>query len=162
MAAMTASKKHDLKFIIFSCIGIFNTLFDLVLYVVIFDLTHSILIANIMATSAALIGSYILNSRITFKAKKWTAKSFVLFVVVTLVGLWGFQTELIYLLSPAINHVPEHFWHYLGVLENSVKTLTPKVLGVGVTFMWNFVWYNKVIFKKDSNHTEEAIKTAEM
>ncbi|TAL15320.1 GtrA family protein [Patescibacteria group bacterium] len=143
-------KKRDLKIVIFSLIGIFNTLFDLVLYVIFQNLTHSILIANIIATSAALTGSYFLNSRLTFKSKKWNLKSFVLFVSVTIFGLWFLQTGFIYLVTPLMNAVPEFLWHITGPFEDTAKVIVPKVLSVVVTFAWNFIWYNKVIFKKDS------------
>lgn len=143
-------------------IGVFNTLFDLVLYVFVYDATNSIIIANLVATSAALVGSYILNSRITFKSKKWTAKSFVLFIGVTLTGLWLFQTGMIYALTPVINHIPEHVWRHAGFMEHVAKTTFPKLLAVAITFIWNFLWYNKVIFKDDADRIEEAITSAEL
>jgi putative flippase GtrA len=143
-------KKRDLKIVIFSLIGIFNTLFDLALYVVFQNLTHSILIANIIATSAALIGSYFLNSRLTFKSKKWTFKSFFLFVAVTIFGLWFLQTSIIYLITPTVQLIPEFLWHLFGPLEGIAKVVAPKIFATAVTFVWNFLWYNKVIFKKDS------------
>jgi putative flippase GtrA len=143
-------KKRDLKIVIFSLIGIFNTVFDLVLYVIFQNLTHSILIANIIATSAALIGSYFLNSRLTFKSKKWTFKNFLLFVSVTIFGLWFLQTGFIYLVTPLMSVIPEFLWHITGPFEATAKIVAPKILSVVVTFAWNFIWYNKVIFKKDS------------
>jgi putative flippase GtrA len=143
-------------------IGVFNTLFDFALYIVIYDATNSIVVANLAATSAALVGSYILNSRITFKAKRWTMKSLALFVGVTLLGLWIFQTGIIYALTPVINHIPEHVWRHLGDREHVAKTISPKIVAVAITFIWNFLWYSKVIFKKDENRTEEAIRVAEL
>lgn len=147
---MSKPKKRDLKLVIFSLIGVFNTLFDMVLYVLINSVTHSILIANISATSAALIGSYFLNSRLTFKSKKWTFKSFALFVAVTIFGLWFLQTAVIYLISPGVELIPEALWRLFGPLETVAKIVAPKVVATVVTFVWNFMWYNKVIFKKDS------------
>ncbi len=122
----------------------------MVLYVLINSVTHSILIANISATSAALIGSYFLNSRLTFKSKKWTFKSFALFVAVTIFGLWFLQTAVIYLISPGVELIPEALWRLFGPLETVAKIVAPKVVATVVTFVWNFMWYNKVIFKKDS------------
>lgn len=139
-----------IKVILFSLIGIFNTAFDLALYVVIYNATHSIIIANIAATSAALIGSYLLNSRLTFKSKKWTFASFAGFVAVTVFGLWVLQTGTIYLLTPLVKRFPEHYWRLLGPLESVAKTLAPKIVATGVTLVWNYVWYSKVIFKNAS------------
>ena len=149
-------KTDRLKFIVFSMIGVFNTLFDLALYVVIYNATNSIIIANIAATSAALIGSYFLNSRLTFKGKKWSGASFALFVAVTVFGLWVLQTGVIYILTPIIKHIPESAWRQLGSFEHTTKTILPKLIATGVTFVWNFIWYNKVIFKEDT-HAEQAV-----
>jgi putative flippase GtrA len=151
-------KKRDKKVIIFAAIGIFNTVFDMALYVLVQYLTGSIIIANIVATSAALIGSYLLNSKLTFKAKKWTAKSFVLFVVVTIFGLWVLQTGVIYLLTPLVGVIPEFLWRLLGPIEGVTKILAPKVAATAVTVVWNFLWYNKVIFK-DKNAGEDLIRS---
>lgn len=150
-------KKRDKKVIIFGLIGVFNTVFDMALYVFIQYLTGSIIIANIVATSAALIGSYLLNSKLTFKTKKWTVKGFVLFVVVTLFGLWVLQTFIIYLLTPVVSVVPAFLWRLFGPLEGIVKILAPKVVATVVTVVWNFLWYNKVIFK-DKNASEDLIR----
>jgi putative flippase GtrA len=150
-------KKRDKKVIVFAMIGIFNTLFDMALYVVIQQLTGSIIIANIAATSAALIGSYLLNSKLTFKAKKWTVKSFILFVVVTLFGLWVLQTFAIYLLTPVVGVIPEFLWRLVGPLEGIAKILAPKVAATVITVVWNFLWYNKVIFK-DKNPEEDLLR----
>ncbi len=157
---MSKAKKRDLKIVIFSLIGIFNTLFDLFLYVIFFNLTHSILVANVIATSAALIGSYLLNSRLTFKSKKWTFKSFALFVAVTVFGLWFLQTGVIYLITPMVSTIPEFLWHLFGPLEATAKVVGPKIFATAVTFVWNFLWYNKVIFKKESV-TDQVIASLE-
>jgi putative flippase GtrA len=155
---MTEKKqKRDKKVIIFGLIGVFNTLFDMALYVLVQYLTGSIIIANIVATSAALIGSYILNSKLTFKTKKWTVKSFVLFVVVTLFGLWVLQTTAIYLLTPLVDIFPEFLWQLFGPTEHVVKILAPKVVATIITVVWNYIWYNKVIFKNDKEDIPSLI-----
>ena len=143
-------KKRDKKVIVFGLIGVFNTVFDMALYVVVQHLTGSIILANIVATSAALIGSYLLNSKLTFKAKKWTIKGFALFIIVTIFGLWVLQTGVILLLSPAVAKVPEMLWQLFGPLEGLAKTLAPKVVATVVTVVWNYIWYNGVIFKDDT------------
>lgn len=150
-------KPKDLKFIIFSLIGVFNTLFDLALYLVVLHFTHSILISNLAATSAALIGSYILNSRLTFKSKGWTAASFAGFVAVTVFGLWVLQTAAIYAFTPLLHYVPEHIWRIAGGLETQLKAIIPKLMATAITFIWNFIWYNKVIFKEATPKEQAAI-----
>jgi putative flippase GtrA len=145
------------KFIVFSLIGVFNTLFDIALYTVLRTVAHqSFITANVISVSAALIGSYFLNSRLTFQGKKWTAWSFIGFVAVTLVGLWVIQTAAIYVISRLLVPLPEHVWHHLGRFESVSKIFVPKLLATGVSFIWNYLWYNKVIFK-DRSREENAI-----
>ena len=158
MMSEKVHKKRDKKVIMFAAIGIFNTLFDMALYVLVQYLTGSIIIANIVATSAALIGSYLLNSKLTFKEKKWTIKGFVLFVGVTIFGLWVLQTAVIYVLTPLVGVIPEFLWRLFGPLENIVKILAPKVAATAITVVWNFLWYNKVIFK-DKNASKDLLRS---
>jgi putative flippase GtrA len=154
VATAPKSRSERLKFIIFSLIGVFNTVFDLVLYVLFLNATKSIIIANLISTSAALIGSYVLNSKVTFRTKKWTARSFILFIGVTVFGLWVLQTGAIYLFNHLLFYVPEHSWRLLGPIEHLAKSLLPKILATGITFVWNYLWYSRVIFKHDGRATQ--------
>ncbi len=151
---MKKLSREKLKLIIFSLIGVFNTLFDITLYVILLHVTHSIIVANVVSTSAALGGSYFLNSRLTFKNKQWSAASFAGFVAVTVFGLWVLQTAAIYAFSHVLSGVPEHTWRLFGGLEATVKSIVPKLLATVITFVWNYMWYNKVIFKNDSKSTQ--------
>ncbi|HWT40862.1 MAG TPA: hypothetical protein VN081_06395, partial [Dongiaceae bacterium] len=49
-----------------------------------------------------------------------------------------------------VNIFPEFLWKLFGPLEEIAKVLAPKVLATFITLVWNFVWYNKVIFKGES------------
>jgi putative flippase GtrA len=146
-------RSERLKFLIFSSIGVFNTLFDIALYIVILNISKNIITANIAATSAALIGSYFLNSKLTFKATRWTTRTFVGFVAVTVFGLWVLQTSAIFGLNHLLHVVPEHDWRKLGGLEHTAKQVVPKLIATAITFVWNYIWYNKVIFKP-ADHDE--------
>ncbi len=157
---MSANRSERLKFIIFSLIGVFNTLFDIALYAVLRAMGHSVLVANTISVSAALIGSYLLNSQLTFKQTAWTTKRFVGFVTVTLFGLWVLQTQTIYLLQPVFNALSESLWRILGPFEHTAKIVAPKLAATVVTFLWNYVWYNKVIFKnKQLPHAADNLST---
>lgn len=142
--------RTKLKLLIFSLVGVFNTLFDLALYVIFLHITNSIIVANIISTSAALVGSYFLNSKLTFKSRRWTAASFAGFIAVTVFGLWVLQTGAIYVFAHYLRLVPEDIWQRFGALESLAKSLTPKILATGITFIWNYLWYSKVIFKNAS------------
>jgi putative flippase GtrA len=142
-------RQSRLKFLIFSAIGVFNTLVDIAIYIFVYDKSHNLIVANTVATTAGLIGSYILNSKLTFQTKTWTTKTVVSFVVVTVFGLWVLQTGTIELLSHFLTRIPEHYWQVLGPIEKLSKQLVPKLLATAVTLVWNYSWYNKVIFKDD-------------
>jgi putative flippase GtrA len=139
-----------LKLIIFSLIGIFNTVFDIAVYVILLDVTHSFIFSNIVATSLALTGSYVLNSKVTFKNKSWSPRSLLLFVLVTLFGLWVLQTSAIYVLTQFANHSLGNLWHHFGPLHHLAQQLLPKLAATVITFVWNYLWYNKVIFRDQS------------
>jgi putative flippase GtrA len=143
------TRSERLKFIIFSLIGIFNTIFDVALYFVMYNVTKSILVANLVSTTAAFIGSYLLNSKLTFKNQERTAKSFLEFVAVTLFGLWVLQTVAIYGITHAFSVIPASIWIHLGGLQDFSKTVLPKLMATAITFIWNYVWYSRVVFKED-------------
>jgi putative flippase GtrA len=151
-----------LKFMIFSAIGVFNTLFDIALFAILRNNGLSIVTANLIAVSAALVGSYLLNSRFTFKDTTWTTKRFVSFVAVTVFGLWVLQTAVIYLLQPVFDAVPQDLWNVLGSLEHTARIVVPKLAATVVTFAWNYLWYNKVIFKSDSTAAATIPLTVEL
>lgn len=146
-------KKLPLKALIFAGIGVLNTLLDLVLYVVfssVFGIPKAG--ANIMSTSLALVFSYFMNSRFTFKAQKFTRRSFILYIVVTLFGLWVLQTVIIYALTHLLGN-------RLDFLPTALATAFPKLCATAVTLVWNYVWYNKVIFK--DKPVEDALMAAD-
>jgi putative flippase GtrA len=147
---------QKIKLIIFGLIGVFNTLFDIAVYTVIVEVEHSIILANIVSTSLALIGSYFLNSRLTFKSKKWTTRSFVLFVIVTLFGLWVLQTVAIYLIVHLLHNSMLHSWSLFGRYSHVVQQVVPKLLATGITLVWNYLWYSKAIFRQ-SNREENVL-----
>ena len=147
-----------LRVIIFGSIGAFNTLFDLILYLIIYNLTHSVIVANTLATAAALIVSYQLNSRLTFKTKQWTRQTFIRFILITLIGLWLLQTGAIYVIMPLTDKLPVGIFNWLGGLNHDAKTLLPKLLATGLTLLWNYLWYSRYVFK-DKPEQEPSIAT---
>lgn len=148
---MTLIQKINLKFIIFVLVGIFNTLLDLVLYLIFYEKTRSIIVSNLIATSVAMISSYFLNARLTFKKDKLSLKKFILFILITAFGLWILQTGFILLITPIINNISSSFFHLFGSHVDLIRAGLSKVLAIAVSFLWNFIWYDKVIFKNNDN-----------
>jgi putative flippase GtrA len=148
--------------LLFSLIGLLNTLFDITLYTFLRFIGQSVIASNIISVSAALIGSYLLNSQLTFKSRKWTFRSFAGFIIVTLIGLWVIQTGAIYVISAIIKQLPEYYWHIFGKPEPIIKIFLPKLLATAVSFVWNYIWYNKVIFRDRANQTNAAAALGEL
>ena len=68
------------------------------------------------------------------------------FLAVTLFGLWVLQTVVIYGLSNVVDALPGGVFSWLGPLSALAMTLTPKLLATGVSLVWNYFWYSRVIF----------------
>ena len=141
-------KLKDMRIVRFALIGAFNTLVDFSIYLSLSAITHSIIISNVAATSTALLLSYVLNAKFTFKVRSWSIKSAALFAVVTLFGLWALQTYLIFLFTNLLHALPYSAFSTLGRLKQPALIALPKLFATVFTLAWNFVWYNKVIFRK--------------
>ncbi len=157
---MTLIQKINLKFVIFVLVGVFNTLLDLVVYLIFYEKTKSIIVSNLIATSIAMISSYFLNARLTFKKHKLSLKMFILFILITAFGLWILQTGFIILISPIVNDIPSSFFRLFGSHIYLIRAGLSKVLAIAVSFLWNFIWYDKVIFKNNDD-TNKIIQSLE-
>jgi putative flippase GtrA len=136
------------SFVRFVMVGGLNTLIDLSAYALLYSLQHNILFANIISTSLALGFSFLMNRHFTFQAHGTELRQQLFrFVPVTLVGLWVVQSGLIYLFTTLNNHT--HFLNlaYIVVPDNlPVEILGPKILAIGGSLAWNFIWYSKFVF----------------
>ncbi len=148
---MTPEKaKQLLRFI---AVGGINTGIDIALFSllsVVFN--FNVFVANMISTSAALAVSYVLNSHFTFKGVR-TPKTLLMFILVTLSGLWLLQPLVIVFLAPLI----ESSLPFFG--NNELSTIAAKLISILATLVWNYTWYSKVIFKtakplKESSHRQ--------
>ena len=80
-----------LKAMSFASIGVVNTLVDLGLFLLALKyLTSSLVVANVLAWTVAVSGSYVMNSFITFAAesgRQLTPRTYVTFVASQVLGL---------------------------------------------------------------------------
>jgi putative flippase GtrA len=124
----------------FIAVGGINTLLDFGILFLLKSFGLPAVSANIISTSAAFCFSFFANKKYTFKTDTTNIKrEIVLFVIVTLFGLWVLQTIVIkgvtYLLS--------------GVdLPESVTLLIAKLLATIVSLTWNYILYSRVVFKR--------------
>lgn len=130
----------------FGLVGIINTLVDFGILFLLVDLFGVIpIFANIVSTTAGLIVSYTLNKKSVFGDDgSHNPKQIITFVVVTLVGLWGLQSLIIFSLSGWLQ----------SFLVKNVALLVAKLVASFFSLIWNYLWYSRIIFKK--KHDEKS------
>lgn len=95
--------------------------------------------ANVISTTTAFLFSFTANKKYTFKTQGTNVKrELMLFTIVTLFGLWVIQSIVIWLLESRIEA--------LGVTSN-MSLLAAKLIATGVTLVWNYYLYSRVVFK---------------
>ena len=137
-------KKHAEK-IRFIIVGGANTALD---FGILFFLTFvgvDKFVANYFSNGIALIFSFFANKTFTFKHKSKNAKKeFILFLVITLIGLWIIQPIVI--------------WGAIAVLtpyieNDAINLFVAKLIATVASLIWNYFLYSRVVFKK-STETE--------
>ena len=129
----------------FSVIGGINTALDFIILFVLTSFGVKIFIANIFSTGTTFIISFLLNKKITFKSvsnnKKELIREMVLFILVTLFGLWVIQNIVISTAMPIFENL----------LKNKrISLLLSKLIATIFSLIWNFILYKKVVFKNKS------------
>ena len=130
-------EKHASK-LRFALVGIANTTIDFGLLFILVALGLGKIPSNYIATTVAFIFSFFANRSYTFKSAGNIKRQMVLFSVVTLFGLWVIQ--------PIIITVTTHGLATFD-LSDEINLLISKVLATGVTLIWNYVLYSRVVFK---------------
>ena len=93
-----------------------------------------------MSTGLAFIFSFFANKKYTFKTTDTNViREMLLFVIVTLTGLWGLQTLII-----TLTHNP--LTQLMG--NTDVALLVAKLLATVASLTWNYLFYSKLVFKK--------------
>ena len=90
----------------FAVVGVANTLLDFGVLFTLTSLGVNKLVANVISTTIAFIFSFFANKKFTFKStSKNLVREMILFVIVTLFGLWGLQTGVIWATTPLLTSV---------------------------------------------------------
>lgn len=94
--------------------------------------------ANTVSTGIAFIFSFFANKNYTFKSAGGNLKrQIIMFIIVTLFGLWVIQNIIIYFLLPILNSVFN---------QDQIALLTAKILATAVSLIWNYVLYDRLVF----------------
>ncbi len=140
----------------FGVVGIINTLIDFAIYNLLSSRTALTLVqANIVSTSVAMVFSFFANKSLVFKNRKGNLAIQVLsFFIVTAFGLYILQTGVIKLLTEVwlgpVN-LAVAIVHLVGLSkifsDSFVIKNSAKVAATVVSLVWNYLLYKRVVFK---------------
>ena len=98
------------------------------------------IVANIVSSTTAFVFSFFANKKYTFQTTDTNIRrEMILFVVVTLFGLWVLQNLVIWLVMPLATTL---------FLNDSYALIASKLLATVVSMTWNYLLYSKLVFKK--------------
>lgn len=132
--------KNKQQLLRFAAVGGMNTALDFGILFILKALGLPVITANIASTSIAFCFSFFANKKYTFKTTDTNIKrEIVLFVAVTLFGLWVLQSLVITFVSSLL-----HGWS----LPDNLVLLIAKLVATVVSLVWNYVLYSTVVFKQ--------------
>ena len=138
---MEILKKHAEK-IRFGIVGIGNTAIDFVILFALVALGVDKIVANYFSTGIAFIASFFINKSFTFKSKGGNVRrQFLLFVIVTIIGLWIIQP----LISGGITALLS-----ASTLTAGLVLFIAKIIATVASLIWNYLFYSRLVFKKDA------------
>lgn len=133
-------EKHGEK-LRFALVGGANTALDFLLLFLFTNSGVHKIVANYLSTSIALVFSFFVNKSFTFKDKSKNAKKqFVLFLAVTLAGLWIIQPLVIWVTSNFLETYIEN---------DNANLFIAKLIATVASLIWNYLLYSRLVFKKD-------------
>ena len=132
---MKATKHRPLRFAI---VGISNTVLDFTLMNLLSLAGLNLIIANTISTGIAMIYSFLMNKKWTFRnAGQDYLRQVILFFVFTAIGIWVIQNGLIIL--------AQHYLPRFGLSDQAFNNLAK--LGASVfSLTWNYLTYNHFVF----------------
>ena len=137
---MELAKKHAKK-IRFGIVGIANTALDFAILFLLVALGLDKIPANYISTGVAFVFSFFVNRSFTFKSKGGNVKKqFVIFIAISIVGLWIIQPVVITVISAALAHTG---W------ASGLILFIAKIIATIASLIWNYVFYSRLVFKKE-------------
>ena len=130
------------KPLIFAVIGVFNTVVDFSLLILLGYTGLNRVAANTISTGVAFTISFFFNRKYTFQSNsKNVVREIILFIAVTLFGLWVIQNVIIWLLAPIIGAQFS--------VSTEISILTAKLFATVASLVWNYLMYDHVVFKNE-------------
>lgn len=142
----------------FALVGIFNTAFDFgILNTLVFVFGLPNVGANVISGSVAACVSFFLNQRFVFKAdKNKSGRQFIIFIIITAVGLYGLQNLIIYSLTNYLTAPSSWCYELLELIKSGmfskefVRLNFAKGVATIASLIWNYVLYGRYVFKQRS------------
>lgn len=132
------SKQTLARFVV---VGLVNTALDFGILLLLTYAGLDTLVANVISSTIAFIFSFFANKKYTFRTTDTNvAREMVLFVIVTLTGLWVLQTFVIWLTTPLAVTIFQH---------TSVALVASKLVATVVSMTWNYILYARLVFKRN-------------
>jgi putative flippase GtrA len=135
-----AAMKNSSQKVRFVAVGGINTLIDFGLLFGLKALGLPAISANVISTTTAFCFSFFANKKYTFKTAGTDIKrEIVLFIIITLFGLWVLQTLVIAFVTSILTQTH---------LQDGIILLIAKLFATAVSLVWNYVLYSRVVFKQ--------------
>jgi putative flippase GtrA len=132
--------KNSSQKVRFVAVGGVNTLIDFGLLFGLKALGLPAISANVISTTTAFCFSFFANKKYTFKTAGTDIKrEIVLFIIITLFGLWVLQTLVIAFVTSILTQTH---------LQDGIILLIAKLFATAVSLVWNYVLYSRVVFKQ--------------
>lgn len=124
----------------FSIVSSISTTIDFTILLTLTSFGFPLIGANFISTTTSFIFSFIASKKYAFRTPDHHIKrEIVLFVIITLFGIWVIQPLLIWPLQPFITGFGIH-----GMLV----AIIAKLIASLATFIWNYLLYTRLVFKK--------------
>jgi putative flippase GtrA len=143
--------KHVSKF---GAVGVLNTLLDFTIYNLLSSkIGLSLIQANIISTTVAMLFSFYANKKHVFKKHDGhVGQQAAVFLAVTAFGLYVLQTGTIHILTQVWLWPLTTFLalaHALGLTNHDAFLLKngAKAIATIISLAWNYIMYKKVVFR---------------
>ena len=132
--------KNNAEKIRFVIIGGLNTAIDFGILFALVTLGLPTVASNFVSTSVAMVFSFFANKSFTFQdTSKNTTKRIVIFLIITIFGMWVIQPVIIELIKMALSP---------SVTNKYIVLLIGKILATIASLTWNYLMYRKFVFIK--------------
>lgn len=122
----------------FGIVGIINTVTDIgILNFLVVISGLPLVVSNTISTTIAMVFSFFLNKNAVFHNQTQSKRQILLFIAVTVVGLWVVQTAVVL-----------GVYSLLASLPDELRLNIAKAIGIIFSLTWNYVWYSRVVFKQ--------------